>query len=130
MNWLRRFMMGRYGVDQLSIALLVLSLIFTSLAKLFRTPVLIYISYIPWGLSVFRILSRNIGKRSMENYRFSIVMSSVYAWFRKMRNRIERSKTQRSFKCPGCRTRLWVPKGKGKVIITCSKCKTEFRGRT
>lgn len=65
MNWLRKFMAGRYGADQLSLALLVLSIILTLIAQIARLPLLAVISYVPLALCVFRILSRNINKRSM-----------------------------------------------------------------
>lgn len=130
MNWLRRFMMGRYGGDQLSMALLILSFLLTFMAGIIRLQVFAYISYIPLWMSIFRILSRNIEKRRMENYRFAILMSPVYSWLGKTRNRAIKARTHRWFKCPNCRTRLWVPRGKGKIIITCPKCKTEFKKRT
>lgn len=127
MNWLRRFMMGRYGGDQLSMALLILSVILTWAARLAHLPLLILISYIPLGISVFRMLSKNTVKRSTENYKFVMLMSPVYSWFNKTRNRARYAKTRKYYKCPNCRTSLWVEKGKGKIIITCPKCKTEFK---
>ena len=33
-------------------------------------------------------------------------------------------KTHRIYKCKNCKTMLRVPKGVGKIKITCSKCKT------
>jgi hypothetical protein len=130
MNWLRRFMMGRYGTDQLSIALLILSIVSTWIAQLIRLPLLGMIGYIPLGISIFRTLSRNISKRSMENYKFAMFMSPAYSWYRKMMNRAKNAKTRRYVQCPNCRTSLWVPRGKGRIIVTCPKCKTEFKERT
>lgn len=130
MDWLRKFMMGRYGVDQLSVALLVFSFIFSLAAQLARLPLLGFISYIPTGICIFRILSRNISKRSMENYKFAIFMSPVYSWIKEKQNHAIDAKTHRYFKCPNCKTNLRVPKGKGKIIITCPKCKTEFKKTT
>jgi len=127
MNWLRRFMMGRYGGDQLSTALLIFSILLTFTAKAASLPLLTLISYVPLGISIFRILSRNISKRSMENYKFSILMSPAYSWFKKAQNRAKNAKSRRYYKCPNCKAEVWVPKGKGKIIITCPKCKTEFR---
>lgn len=130
MNWFRRFMVGRYGGDQLSLALIILSFLLSFTAELTRLAVLVYISYIPLIISVYRMFSRNINKRRMENYRFSALMSPVYAGLRRMKSRIKKSRTDRRFKCPNCGTPLWVPKGKGNIIITCPRCKTEFRKRT
>ena len=130
MNWLRRFMMGRYGVDQLSVALLILSFFLTAIAELTRLPILVYIAYVPLVVSIFRILSRNIEKRRMENYKFAMAMSPVYSWIMKMQRRIKDSKTHRYFKCPNCRASLRIPRGKGKIIVTCPKCRTEFSKKT
>jgi hypothetical protein len=130
MNWLRRFMIGRYGGDHLAIALILLSLLLTFIAQLTRLPILAYIGYIPLIISVFRMFSRNIEKRRMENYKFAMLMSPAYSWFNKMQRRAIDSKTHRYFKCPNCRSSLRVPKGKGKIAITCPKCRAEFRKKT
>lgn len=130
MNWLRKFMMGRYGGDQLSMVLLIFSLLITFIAQLSGLPILAYISYVPLCISIYRILSRDIEKRRMENYKFAVAISPAYSWFNKMLKRAKDSKTHRYFKCPNCKTNLRVPKGKGKIVITCPKCNTEFREKT
>jgi len=130
MNRLRRFMIGRYGSDQLSMALLILSIIITLAGNLLRMPVISLISYIPLGLCVYRMLSRDINRRRMENYKFAMLMSPVYSWLKKTQKRIMNSKTHKYFKCPNCKATLRVPKGKGKIIITCTRCKTEFIKKT
>ncbi|MDI6619618.1 MAG: hypothetical protein QME45_13340 [Clostridiales bacterium] len=130
MNWLRRFMMGRYGGDQLSLALLILSFLLAFIARIARLPLLVFISYIPVGICVFRMLSRDTSRRSMENYKFMMIVNSFYSWIRQKWGHIKNSKTRRYFKCPYCAASLWVPKGKGKIIITCPKCKTQFKRRT
>ena len=49
MNWLRNFMMGRYGPDSLSLFLIVVSLVCTLTSSLFGgVLVLILISYALW----------------------------------------------------------------------------------
>jgi len=118
--------MGRYGGDQLSLALIVLSLLLSSIANMFRQPVLSVIACIPLGVCIYRMLSRNISKRSMENYKFMMLLSPVYSWLRRLPLRIHDLKYYRYFKCPGCKAQLRVPRGKGKIIVTCPKCKTEF----
>ncbi len=130
MNWLRRFMMGRYGTDQLSTALLILSILLTWIARFANLPLLALIGYVPLGLCIYRMLSKDISKRSMENYRFAILMSPIYSMLKKAQYRFMDAKTHRYFKCPDCKTKLRVPKHKGKIIITCPKCKTEFIRKT
>jgi uncharacterized paraquat-inducible protein A len=130
MNWFRKLMMGRYGSDQLSKALIIFSVILTLIANLINFPILVAISYIPLGLSLFRMLSKDIAKRRMENYKFSILISPLYSWFRKTSKRLIDSKTHRFFRCPNCNVNLRLPKGKGKITIYCPKCNTEFSRRT
>lgn len=130
MNWLKRFMMGRYGGDQLSMTLIMLSFLLTLIARLASIPILALISYVPLGLCLYRMLSRDISKRSMENYKFAILMSPIYSKFKKAQYRFMDAKTHRYYKCPDCRTKLRVPKHKGKIIITCPKCKAEFIKKT
>ncbi|NLV36827.1 MAG: hypothetical protein GXY17_09175 [Clostridiaceae bacterium] len=130
MNWLKRFMAGRYGADQLSLALLILSIVLTLIAQIARVPLLAAISYIPLALCIFRMLSRNVNRRSMENYKFSMLISPLYARFNKLRRRFSESKTKRFLKCPQCKAELRLPKGKGTIIVTCPKCRNEFRAKT
>lgn len=130
MNWFRRFMAGRYGADQLSLALLVVSVVISIIVRFAGIPYLALIVYIPLGFSIFRMLSKNIKRRSMENYKFHTFVSRIRTWFVKVKRRITESKTHRFFKCPECKAELRLPKGKGKIIITCPKCKHEFMKKT
>jgi len=126
MNRLREFMKGRYGNDQLSMALLALSLIVAFLSVLINRPVLAFLGYIPLFLCIFRMLSRNVSKRSMENYKFMMLLSPIYSSFNRFIKRIRDSKTHRHFKCPGCGVICRVPRGKGRVMITCPRCGVKF----
>lgn len=130
MNWLTKFMTGRYGGDKLSTGLLIFSILLTLIAKLTNLPLLAFIGYVPLGISIFRMLSKNIQKRSMENYKFSMLISPFYTWLKKSQRRLSESKTHMFLKCPKCKAELRLPKGKGKMIITCPKCKTEFGAKS
>jgi hypothetical protein len=130
MNGFRRFMIGRYGGDQLSIALLILSVIFTFIGTVAGLNILIFLSYIPLILSILRMFSKNIQRRQMENYKFSMLMRPVYSKITNWIYRLHDSKTHKIFKCPQCKSRLRLPKGKGKISITCPKCSMEFIRKT
>ena len=68
MNWLRNFMIGRYGTDSLSLFLLVVSMICTLTSSLCGGVLfLILLSYALWIWIIFRTLSRNLSARSHEN---------------------------------------------------------------
>ena len=130
MNWLRRFMAGRYGGDQLSMALLIFSVILSFTAGLTDIPLITLFSYVPFGIAVFRMLSKDTAKRSLENYKFSRLMNPVYSWLIITRDRMRDIKTHRYFTCPKCGQSLRVPRGKGKIVVICRRCKTEFKGKT
>lgn len=123
-------MTGRYGVDQLSFFLLIISIIISVIAQIARLPFLLIIGYIPLVISILRILSKNIQKRSMENYKFSMIISPVYSKLLFLSNYIKGLKTHRYFKCPSCKGQLRVPRGKGKIKITCPRCATKFIKKT
>ena len=130
MRIFKKFMNGRYGGDQFSMVLLVASILLMIIGRLTRLSLFIFISYIPLIFSIYRMFSKDIGKRRMENYKFSIFISPIYSKYKKIQKRFKRRKTHKYFKCPNCHTELRLPKGKGRIKITCPKCKEKFEGRT
>ena len=120
-GWLQRFMYGRYGYDQLNWFLLILYPILYLLSVLTRIGLFNTIGTVGIVLAAFRILSRNFAKRRAENARFMQAASPVIRWW-KLRSAMHRDKDHRYFKCPNCSQQLRVPKGKGKISITCRSC--------
>ena len=130
---LTQFMAGRNGPDQLGTALLGVDL----LVALVRTPV-IWLTRSPgvnlvfslvflavWALWAFRVFSRNLPRRREENARF-------LRWLHRARGRLDRMRDRehRYFTCPGCKATCRVPRGKGKLRITCPKCGRVMEKRT
>ncbi|AHF08177.1 BRcat domain-containing protein [Desulfitobacterium metallireducens] len=130
MNWFKQFMAGRYGVDPLSIALLIAYLPVTLIAQLSNLKILNLLALAILFVSYFRIFSRNIPKRSQENQKFLLKWYPVKNWLTLKIYRIKDRKIHRYFKCPNCEQNVRVPKGKGKIRITCPKCKKSFVKRT
>lgn len=130
MNWFRRIMAGRYGVDALGLALLIVSLILNLLTSLTRWRILAYLSFIPLILCFYRMFSRNIYKRNGENMKFMGFWRPIQEKFKRRAARSKDKKTHRYFSCPTCKQTLRVPKGRGKIEITCPKCKTKFTKKT
>lgn len=130
MGIFKKFMNGRYGVDQFSMVLLVTSILLMIIGRLTGLSLFIFISYIPLIFSIYRMFSKDIAKRRMENYKFSIFISPIYSKYKKIQKRFKGRKTHKYFKCPNCHTELRLPKGKGRIKITCPKCKEKFEGRT
>lgn len=123
---LQHFMIGRYGVDAFSRFLLGVTLVLCVL-DLFSRNVFLH----SWTLLLiiyvyFRMLSKNYNRRYQENVKFLQIKDKVLAKFRREKSHMEQRKTHHIYKCPTCKQKIRIPKGKGRICITCPKCKTEF----
>lgn len=123
---IHKFFYGRNGVDQLTVFILLASLIVTLIGGIFRLSWLQLLYFAGVALAVYRTLSRNLVKRRAENQLFLQKTRSITSWFRVRRRIFQERKTHRHFKCPSCKQRLRVPRGKGNIKITCSKCGEQF----
>ncbi len=121
-----RFMQGRYGADQLSrflIGLMVALLIVNLFARNPLLDILVFALMI-WGY--FRMFSRNIPKRYGENQKYLQVTQKIRYKFNREKSLMQQRKTHHIYRCPGCKQQIRIPKGKGKIQITCPKCRMEF----
>ena len=129
-NFLRNFMVGRYGPDHLNTAMIALSLVLYLVFGILKLAALMYISYAILALSVYRMLSRNITRRRAENDKFIRYWWPVRIKAGRALANIKHRNTHKFYKCPGCGNTLRVPKGKGKLQITCPKCGERFVKKT
>lgn len=123
-------MYGRYGNDALTSFLLILGLI------------LMVISWIPhlgwfyflaaavliWSLS--RSFSRKFDKRRRELDRYLKIKKPIVNFFKLRRNKWRDRKTHVYFKCKKCKAVLRVPRGKGSIIVTCTRCGDRIEKKT
>jgi ABC-type transport system involved in cytochrome bd biosynthesis fused ATPase/permease subunit len=130
MNQLRKFMYGRYGFDQLSRALVITSLLITLITTFTRSNVLVLIGYIPLVYAIFRMVSKDIQKRTQENMKYCQFAGFLRSKLNQLKLSFFGTKTHKYYKCAKCNQTIRVPRGKGKICITCPKCKTEFMKRT
>jgi hypothetical protein len=126
MNGFRNFMEGRYGTDQLIVALLVVGMIFTFTGDIFRLSALTLLSYVAFFTCIYRTLSRNILARQKENNKFLQFWNPVKSKGEKEYHKLVDMKDYKYFKCPNCKQVLRVPRGRGKIAVTCKKCNTRF----
>ena len=126
---LQRFMWGRYGNDRFNQFLMIVALVCLALSffglRIFYVLALALLVYV-----YYRMFSRNISKRSSENYAYLQKTERIRAWFDKMKRRIVQSRDYHIYKCPSCGQKIRVPRGKGKICITCPKCRKEFEKRS
>jgi hypothetical protein len=118
----QRFMQGRYGTDKLNTAILLSGLAACVLSMFIRLPLLNWLltmgSYVLMGWAIFRSLSRNTYKRYQENRKYLRFLERI------------KDREHKYFDCPRCRQPVRVPRGKGKISITCPKCGEKFVKKT
>ena len=127
---LARFMMGRNGVDDLArfeswFVLFVLILSIFTRSGLLDLIAIAFIVHM-----YFRVFSRNVSKRYEENQKF---LNFRYDWtvkWNRKKKHFEQRKMYKFYKCPMCRQEVRVPRGHGKICITCPKCREEFIRRS
>lgn len=137
------FFQGIYGLDFLSLLLLLLVLIL----DMWQPTRLLGI--IPLFIAVYRTLSKDIYRRKEEYNKFrtwankflgkvglsipnnlsNINSSSLSQLTYRLKYNMEQRKKYKTVICPGCKKKLKLPRGRGKVIITCKTCNTEFKAK-
>ena len=119
---MRQFMMGRYGNDKLNMVILAAGVVISLVSVFIRNPLIgLILTTASYGLmiwAIFRCMSRNTYKRYRENRRFLMMIDRI------------KDREHRHFDCPKCHQPVRVPRGKGKIAITCPKCKEKFIRKT
>ena len=119
---LRNFMVGRYGTDKLNMVILCAGLAACLISGFVDSVKLnLLLTAVSYGLMIwalYRSLSRQTYKRYQENRKF-------LQFFDRLKDR-----DHRYYDCPKCRQVVRVPRGKGKIAITCPKCKERFVKKT
>ncbi len=120
---LARFMTGRYGVDALSKFILYIAIGCMIIGMIFRNSIFDGFAIVLLLIGYFRMFSKNIQSRYNENIKYWNIRNRFLNIF-KGRN------THHIYKCPNCKQKIRIPKGKGKIEITCPKCRTQFVKRS
>lgn len=134
------FFKGTYGFDILSLFLLIIGSLFNlNRHTRYLTPVLLV--YV-----IFRTFSKNTYTRSKELNTFTNLINKILSKFGKrmpytknlsldpffgsMEYKVNQKLHYKIVKCPNCKQKLRLPRGKKKIIVTCKKCSHEFKLRT
>lgn len=124
-----RFMQGRYGNDQFNHFLMILSLAVMILSILWKPQLyLIAIALLAWGY--YRMFSKKVYSRAVENQKYLSVREKVLGRLRREKDLLEQRKTYHIYKCPGCGQKVRIPRGKGRVEVHCPKCGKDFIKRS
>lgn len=74
----------------------------------------------------FRIFSKNITKRYAENQKYLAKTYKLRSFFYKQKELMKQRKVYHIYKCPSCKQKIRIPRGKGKIEVRCPKCGTTF----
>ena len=132
-NWLQRVMAGRYGVDEYSRFLNVVALVSLVLSILFNNGLSVFfwlLAIISLVWTYFRMFSRDTYKRRAENNAYLTIRYSMTRKLSGLKQRMQQKRYYRFYKCPKCGITTRVPKGKGKIRITCPKCGEIFQRKS
>lgn len=129
---IQRFMVGRYGADQLWRALIIFYLIAILITNIvYRFSKIAYYSLSVLSLAiiifaVFRVFSKNIEARRKENQEWLKITGVIRQKFLFAKERSKQRKTHKFVKCKKCKKVLRLPKNKGKLNVSCPHCKNQF----
>ena len=126
---LAKLMYGRYGIDQLGRAMLIFALVLCVLSLFVPrrlSGIIYYISLILIILMYIRMFSKNIQKRYQENNKYLSLKASFLRKFQREKEIFSQRRFYHFYRCPRCRQRIRIPRGKGRIEIRCPKCSQTF----
>lgn len=129
---IQKFMIGRYGMDQLWRALLIfylISIIITNIVYRFSKIAYYSLSVMSFAIfiyAIFRVFSKNIEARRKENQDWLRITGSIRQKFMFQKEKAKQRKTHKFVKCSQCKKTLRLPKHKGKLNVTCPHCHNNF----
>lgn len=150
------FQQQRRGIDELNRTMLIVAIALSLAGMIVSSTVgwlrvvLSLLSGALLVLIVIRMTSRDFNKRYQENMKYLTYETAVKDWFRRTFRakgagaRTAASRTKRAHKsptwsemkqykyliCPQCAQRLRVPRGKGRIRVTCINCGNVFETRS
>ena len=124
----RKFMYGRYGIDELYKFLFRLYIILIILNLFIKSSILTILEFIVLLIMFYRILSKKIYKRSNGNQIYLKLKKKFLKPFRNIRRNIK-DKEYVYKKCKHCKKelKLPIPYKKGIKEVKCPKCKKHFK---
>lgn len=122
-RWLYDFMRGRNGMDNLNKALFIIVIILDVICIFIKKRVVYSIFWLVSILFLYRFLSKNLVARRRENDKFQ-------GFTRINKMKYDMRKDYKIFRCKVCGRNIRVPRGKGKIEVTCPVCKNKTVHRT
>lgn len=124
LRWnIQKFMVGRNGMDELNRVLSYVVLVLYVISVLAKSTLLYYVAFVVLVYITYRMISKNLYERREENRKF-------VTWLETTRIKTEQRKDYKIFRCKGCGRNIRVPRGKGKIEVTCPMCGNKTIHRT
>ncbi len=111
----RNFMQGRNGLDELTKVVYGCSIVLYVISLLSGSSLFYYLAVVGLIYGVYRVCSRDVLNRQAENRKLKEKIDFY-------RTRWQQRGTYKIFKCKGCGRKIRVPRGKGKIEVTCPAC--------
>ena len=128
-NWknkMMQFMQGRYGADQMGQMLSAVSMVFLIISLFSRNQAWFLLAVIGIVYNYFRMFSKNISKRYAENQKYLTMTAGIRRKLASWKSQLAQRKIYHIYRCPACKQKIRVPRGRGKIEIRCPKCNTRF----
>ena len=125
-NKMMQFMQGRYGADQMGQMLSAVSMVFLIISLFSRNQAWFLLALIGIVYNYFRMFSKNISKRYAENQKYLTMTAGIRRKIASWKSQLAQRKMYHIYRCPGCKQKIRVPRGRGKIEIRCPKCNTRF----
>lgn len=119
-------MQGRYGADQMGQMLSAVSMVFLIISLFSRNQAWFLLALIGIVYNYFRMFSKNISKRYAENQKYLTMTAGIRRKIASWKSQLAQRKIYHIYRCPGCKQKIRVPRGRGKIEIRCPKCNTRF----
>jgi len=126
---LRKFMIGRYGPDELYTFLFRLYLVLFLIDIFINSKILTILELIIVVIMFYRFLSKNIYCRQKENREYLKLKKKVLKPFGNLKRNFKDRDYYVYKKCSNCRTtlKLPLPKKRGIQHVKCPKCKKKIK---
>ena len=125
-NKMMQLMQGRYGADQMGQMLSAVSMVFLIISLFSRNQGWFLLALIGIVYNYFRMFSKNISKRYAENQKYLTMTAGIRRKLASWKSQLAQRKIYHIYRCPGCKQKIRVPRGRGKIEIRCPKCNTRF----
>ena len=113
-------------MDDFNRALFLTAIVLYILSTLTDIGLIYWFSVVLLFYSYYRMFSKNLYKRSEENRTYLNKTANLRFKARNKWAQLKQMRTHHIYKCPTCRQKIRIPRGKGRIEIRCPKCKSTF----